>query len=188
MSYNTGNYVSVLSHGLMVDGEAAGSGAVPTRTLCANLVAQLESTWVPASPDSVTRAYYVRTADSDDAALAQTSGRRVTIAPSLPGAYSYTPENRGCDRYTHNVSVLIEKRYTTAGDVPTSWIDTEVDWIYNYIVLGFDWDNRTGASCPFNPLLVTDSAEIQLLDLSDLLTAKLFSCQVDIVFHELVSA
>ncbi len=162
---------------------------LPTRELCADLATYLVEQ-VPTAgvaPNSVTREYYVRTSDKDDAALVQISGRRVTIAPTLPNSYSYEPETRGKDRYTHRISVLVEKRYTDAGDPTRAWLDTEVDWVYTNIVLMFDFDKRDGNGPTFNRQLVTLFADVQLFDLTDLLAhGKLFSSQVDIVFQELV--
>ncbi len=182
-----GNFLSVLSHGLFTGGSTGSSAATPTLELCDDLVDELITAWGPVSPDSVTRAYWSRIADVEDTALALTSGRKVTIAPSLPQAYSYEPANRGEDLYTHRVSVLVEKRYTdAAGDPTTAWIDAQIDWVYTYIVQGFDWDFRDGSIPTFNRNIVTVSAEVQLFEHDLIRHDKLFSSQVDITFQELV--
>lgn len=161
----------------------------PTLTLCADLVTELKSEWGPTGADSADWAFFVQTADSEDPALAITTGRKVTICPTLENAYSYEPATRGEDLYTHRISVLTEKRYQDPGDPPRAWIKGEVDWVYTYIVLGFDWDFRTGSIPTFNRKLVTLSSNVQLFDIEDLLEhGKLFSSQVDIVFQELIDA
>lgn len=185
-----GNYLSVLSHGLFTGIMPGGSVTTPTLALCDDLVDQLVTAWGPSSPDSVTRAYWVRTSDVEDTALALTTGRKVTIAPSLETSYSYEAFDRGEDLYTHHVSVVVEKRYTdAAGDPTTAWIDAQVDWVYTYIVQGFDWDYRTTAATPqFNRKLVTLNANVQTFHPDLIRHDKLFSSQVDITFQELVDA
>lgn len=160
---------------------------LPTLTLCDDLVTVLTAAATPGPKDSYQREYFVRHADAEDPELKVGDGRKVTIAPSNPNAYSYEPATRGEDNYTHRVSVLIEKRCVDAGDVARDWLDTEVNWVYTNIVLGFDWDFRTGAIPTFNRNLVTISADVKLFDIDDLLSrGKLFSSQVDLVFNELV--
>lgn len=162
---------------------------LPTRTLCADLVTYLTALAAPGADDSYARCYFVRTADANDAALQLLTGRRVRIAPSLPNAYTYEALTRGGDLYTHRISVLIEKRYTdAAGDPPTSWFDTQVDWVYTNIVLGFDFDKRDGALPTFNRQLTTVVADVQLFDLDTVLKSGLFSSVVEITFNELVAA
>lgn len=167
--------------------EAVVVSTTPTVALCDDLVAYLTALATPGVSDSYERAYFVRTADSDDAELKLVVGRRVRICPSLPEAYTYEGYTRGEDIYTHKVSVLVETRYTdAAGDPTTDWIDEQTDWVYTNIVLGFDFDKRDGNGPAFNRNLVTQGAQTQLFDLDTLLKSGLFSSQVDITFQELV--
>lgn len=162
--------------------------AQPTRELCADLVTYLAALAPPGPTDSYDRAYFIRTADANDASLQQLTGRRVRIAPSLPTAYSYEALTRGGDLYTHHISVIVEKRWPDRGDPQREWMDAEVDWVYENIVLGFDFDNRALNGPSFNRMVTTVSAEVSLFELDTLLRSSLFSSIVDITFNELVSA
>lgn len=165
----------------------------PTLTLCDALVEYLTTQVAEAgaAPNSVRREYFIRIADKDDEALEQTDGRRVTIAPTLPNAYSYEGHTRGEDLYTHQISVLVTERYpeTVTGDATRAWLDERVNWVYTNVVLLFDFDKRSDNGPSFNRNLVTLSAEVQLFDLDTLVgRGKLFLSQVDLTFHEIVDA
>lgn len=150
----------------------------PTLTLCDQLVAALVAAWEPVSPSGVERVYFKRIADAEDPNL-KLVGRKVYVFPTH---YDNGPEVRGRDEYLHDVSVLVVERYPDAGDPPTEWTDERVDFVYEYVVEGFDY-SRDRAS--FNAHLVTLSANVMVCDIEKLTSGgKLFYSLTEIQFSE----
>lgn len=155
----------------------------PTLILCDDLVTALQAAWTEGSDDAAERCYFKRIADVDEPTL-KLVGRKVYI---MPAGYDNGPATRGEDEFVHNVNVLTVKRFTDAGDPTTAWIDEQVDWVYTYIVQGFDYSHDGPAS--FNKKLVTLSAAVQVCDVEKLVSGgKLFYSLVELVFSEIRDA
>lgn len=155
----------------------------PTLVLCDALVTALQSAWTEGADDAAERCYFKRVSDVDDANQKLT-GRKVYV---MPTGYDNGAATRGEDEFVHEVSVLVVERYTDAGDPTTSWIDTRVDWVYDYIVNGFDYSHDGPPS--WNKKLITLSAAVQVCDVEKLVSGgKMFYSMVDLVFSEIRDA
>ena len=155
----------------------------PTLVLCDALVTALQAAWTEGADDAAERVYFKRIADVGDTAL-RLVGRKVYV---MPTGYDNGAATRGEDEYIHNVAVLVVKRYTDAGDPTTAWIDEQVDWVFTYIVQGFDYSHDGPAS--FNKKLITLSAAVQVCDVEKLVSGgKLFYSLVELVFSEIRDA
>lgn len=158
----------------------------PTLELCDDLVTALVTAWGPSDPSGAERHYFKRFADQVGAQdLAESlrlvpDERRVVIFPTR---YSSGYAAKAEDRYTHEIAVLVAERYPDAGDPPRDWIDARVDWVYEYVVRGFDFR----APPAWNRYLRTLSQEIEICDIDRLVEQKLFWSAVAIVFEELRS-
>ena len=158
--------------------------STPTITLCDGLVTALLAAWTEGLNDGVTRCYFKRIGDIDRPET-RLVGRQVFIFPT---DYDNGPVTRREDEFIHNVSVLVVERYTdAAGDPPTAWIDTRVDFVYDQIVQGFDFSHDGPAS--WNKKLTTLSANVTVCDVEKLTGGgKLFYSMTELVFSEIRDA
>lgn len=155
----------------------------PTLTLCDALVTALQAAWTEGANDAAERVYFKRIGDADRPET-KLVGRKVYVFPT---GYDSGASARGEDDYLHRVSVLVVERYEdAAGDPPTSWIDTRVDWVFTYIVQGFDYSHDGPPS--WNKKLVTLGAQVQVCDVEKLLGGRLFYSLVEIEFQETIDA
>ncbi|MDY3555306.1 hypothetical protein R5W24_004447 [Gemmata sp. JC717] len=157
--------------------------STPTLTLCEQLVAALAAAWQPEAPSGVEWAFYKRFGDPESG-FEDTSGRQVVI---YPVNYDNGPETRGEDRFTHNITVHVAERYTgNEAEPPRDWVTERVDFVYDWIVQGFDY----GREAPdWNPNLTTLSSAVTVCDVTKLLASgNLFFSVVELTFSELRSA
>ena len=158
--------------------------STPTLTLCDDLVTALLGAWTDmGASDGVTRCYFKRIGDSDRPET-KLAGRQVYVFPT---DYDNGPATRGEDEFIHSVSVLVVERYADAGDPPTAWIDTRVDFVYEQIVQGLDFSHDGPAS--WNKKLTTLSADVTVCDVEKLTGGgKLFYSMTELAFSEIRDA
>lgn len=151
--------------------------AVPTLTLCDQLVAVIAGNWKPASPDVVRRDY-------DLPVIPKSFFGRQVVA--FPAAYQISAATRGQDGYEHRVTVLTVERYPDAGVPLVDWADTRVEFVFTQIVKALDFA-RTGAlRFAGRTIWTREIAEVEVYDTDMLVSQRLFWCPVDFTFGEIL--
>lgn len=151
--------------------------AVPTLTLCDQLVTVISASWSPSAPDSVRRDY-------DQPVIPKNfAGRQVVV---FPAAYTLGAATRGQDSYDHRVSVLTFERYLDAGVPLVEWADDRVEFVYTKIVKGLDYARTGSLQFAGRTIWTREIAEVEVYDTDMLIGQRVFWCSVDFTFGEIL--
>lgn len=152
--------------------------AVPTLTLCDQLVAELVSAWSPTGNDGAERCY--------EAVIGEAHvGRRVYVFPDM---YAVAGGTRGENSYRHTVGILVAERYTdsVSGPPTLAWVDERVKFVYDRVVVGLDF-SKDGALEFDGRYLVTESIdEVSVYNESELVQNRLFLSETRLTYLEIL--
>ena len=155
--------------------------AVPTLTLCDEIVSQIRTNWGPTSPSTVERAYdfTVKTRDLVE------GERRVVV---FPATYQIVAENRRENRYLHRVAVLVVEAYKDAGVPLLEWADERVEFVYSEIVQRLDYakDGLLSFGSPVRKVWTEEIDAVDVYDEEMLVVHKVFWSQPEFLFAELL--
>lgn len=150
----------------------------PTLTLCDKLVALTAAWWEPSGDDEVQRVY------EGPVDVGKIKGRKVYF---YPASYVNEPATRGEDEWTHEIIMLVAKRFEDAARPSVEQMDEEVDFVADLLAeLDYShdgplkWDSRTVNTAGIGP--------VEIYDAGRLVYEKVFWSECPITFVEIRTA